>query len=231
MRKLMYLFIATFALASCGGDDDPVYYPVQVTVLSKATVVSAGETYEYSIAYDEARRIKTITRTTTNNTNRVYAFSYDGSSRVSRVDITGSGPTILEFLYDGAGRLNAYIQNEQDTEQEITYDAVADLYTMPSNTFNFYGNNDIKRLDNYIFTYVDDKQGPMANINSSYHFLGLLADNALVYFATKRAIEAIEDTDTTLTTTFANTYNSDGFLETSVVTSIIDMSFEYTKAY
>ena len=228
MKKIICLLFAASTFVSCVGDDtNPFAAAPQVPVIDKATVVEGLSTNVYEFTYDETLRIKTIKRDGNVEADLLYTIIYDGSNRIKRVDATGNGGYVIEFLYDGAGKLNAYIRNEEDSETEIDYDAVTNAYSMPSYEFSFFFNSDLKRVNDHLYHYVGDKKGPMGNVNADYHFLGLFLDDNLMYFASKKPIDYYGTIHAPEEFSFNNTYNAGGYWETGSIPSVVSVSMEY----
>lgn len=227
MKKFLALF-AALTLAACSGDDDNNEVKqnkfVSTITTSYSDIPEDGEVITF--LYDDQRHVKSIVA----SDEIVASFTYEGDNVVS---IAGddSGESQYNFTYTN-GILSGY--SAYDESFPITHDAQANSYNFGDLAAILYvsGRDFGKALntDGTTFseiTYDAGKKGALYNVPGNNLFV-MTFFSQLYPFMSSQAMTSVTESNTKYTAT--NTYDNEGYIVKSVLTTVdgVAVTLNYT---
>lgn len=217
MKKILAIF-AALALAACSGDDDNKEV-AQNKYLSTITLsedeTPSGDDDVLTFFYDDKKHISSIV----SEDEIVASFEYEGDNVISISTDDGASERY------GFGYTNGVFSQIRIDGQmlPVTFNAQENSYTIGTINASIVvsGRDFTKALeaDSSVYadvTYDNSKKGALYNIAGNNLFVMTFFSNLFPYIATKPMAGLRIGSDTYTT---ANTYDSDGYIVKSVLTS------------
>jgi len=216
MKKFLALF-AALTLAACSGDDDnnEVKQNKFVSTITTSYDDSPEDGEALTFLYDDQQHIKSVVA----SDEIIASFTYQGDNVVS---IAGddSGEAQYNFTYTN-GVLSGYSAYEES--YPITHNAQANTYTFGDDAVLYVSGRDFGKAvdsDGGTFTevtYDTGKKGALYNVPGNNLFV-MTFFSQLYPFMSSQAMTSVTEGDFKYTAT--NTYDNDGYVIKSVLTSV-----------
>lgn len=198
MKKLLLILaFASFAF-SCGDDDSGSGSSL------KPTSVTIGDADPITFAYDDEDRVQSVSIEGTTS-----IFTYDDENRVDKVT---TGANFYQFTYDADGKYTGIV-DEQGAITPLVHINDND-YTANGTPIGFESNGDWQQYTQLLFNY-SNKKGPFANVRQFNAFALTLANNQMLYFASKKRRVSI--TSGNIVATYTATEGEKGLPATETV--------------
>ena len=176
MKKFLFVFLASFALFSCGSDDSGSGSDL------KPTSVKVGNDTPVSFTYDEKNRMQSLTAG-----GETRMFTYNSNNRLDKVI---SGDEFLQFIYDDNGKYDKIVNQNNDILTDFEH-ITENTYTINGQQLSFEKNGDWKSYGGFLTFSYSKKKGPFANVK---HFNALaltLAHEPALYYASMKRRESL----------------------------------------
>jgi len=228
MKKFLALF-AALTLAACSGDDDK--NEVKQNKFVSTITVSYADTPEdvevLTFLYDDQKHVKSIV----DSDETFAAFTYQGDNLVSIADDDTAEAqynfTYANDIFSGYSSFGELIP--------ITHNAQANTYTLANSGAVLYvSGRDVGKIVeadgtvNIEVTYDTSKKGALYNVPGNNLFV-LTAFSQLYPYISSQAMTSI--TESSFKYTANNTYDNDGYISKSILTSTDGVVFTLSYTY
>lgn len=186
MKKVFLFLLAASALVSCSSDDGGSAQRPSVVMIDGPD--EAG--IMYTMAYDQKKRLSTLTRTMDGARNITFAYNEQG--KVSNFVVTGTNANTVAFTYDNQGRLATITSGGQDPM--VVQHIDGNTMLVDGTTIKVDSSGDLVQLGTLSFTRESGKKGAFASVKIDPVIVAL-ADLESVFFASKRPVQTIVSSD------------------------------------